>query len=108
MSNLLKTTFLRGLLMLVGLASTWASASTLFVKGTATPYYKIDNGSYTQMTSSTTAGGVTWYFADVNSGSSVTFATNASGSNASKSIPFSSSSDSYFYYSSGTGVNLTY
>ena len=108
MRNLLKMNVLRCLLMLVGLASTWASASTLFVKGTATPYYKIDSGTYSQMTSSTTAGGVTWYYADVTSGTTVTFATNASGSNASKAIPFSSSSNSYFYYSSGTGVNLTY
>lgn len=88
---------------------TQANAATMFVRGVTTaPYYKLGNGSYTQMTTSTTAGGVTWYYATVSSGSSVTFATNASGANASRAIAFSSSGDSYFHYSSGIGVNLTY
>lgn len=85
-----------------------ANAATMFVRGTTSPYYKLGSGSYAQMTTSTTAGGVTWYYANVTSGTTVTFATNASGANATPAITFSSSNDSYFYYSSGTGVNLTY
>ena len=86
-----------------------ATSSTMFVKGASSaPYYKVDSGSYSQMSTSTTVGGVVWYYADVTSGSTVTFATSSSGSNASPEITFSSSADSYFFYNNGTGVNLTY
>lgn len=86
-----------------------ATSSTMFVKGASSaPYYKVDSGSYAQMSTSTTVGGVVWYYADVTSGSTVTFATSSSGSNASPEITFSSSADSYFFYNNGTGVNLTY
>ena len=86
-----------------------ATASTMFVKGASSaPYYKVDSGSYAQMSTSTTVGGVEWYYADVASGSTVTFATSNSGANASPAITFASSADSYFFYNNGTGVNLTY
>lgn len=86
-----------------------ATSSTMFVKGASSaPYYKVGSGSYSQMSTSTTVGGVVWYYADVTSGSTVTFATSSSGSNASPEITFSSSADSYFFYNNGTGVNLTY
>ena len=44
------------LLLCACLFTLWctAEASTMFVKGTTTPYYKIDNGSYAQMTQNLT------------------------------------------------------
>ena len=101
---------LRWAMLLACMAWIWpqAGAATMFVKGTTAPYYKIGSGSYTQMTASTTTGGVTWYYADVTSGTMVTFATSSSGAGASPSITFSSSADSYFHFASGTAVNLTY
>ncbi|MBR1474848.1 MAG: hypothetical protein IJ613_04650 [Muribaculaceae bacterium] len=99
------------LLLCACLFTLWctAEASTMFVKGTTTPYYKIDNGSYAQMTQNVTSSdNAVWYYADVASGSTVTFATNGSGSNASPAITFDSSADSYFEYNgTGYGVNLT-
>ncbi|MBO5540605.1 MAG: hypothetical protein J5980_06635 [Muribaculaceae bacterium] len=98
------------LLLLVFFVTTWMAcqASTMFVKGTVSPYYKIGDGAYSQMTDYVTASdGVLWYYADVTSGSAVTFASNSSGDNASPAITFASGSNSYFYYNNGTGVNLT-
>ncbi len=98
------------LLLLVFFVTTWMAcqASTMFVKGTVSPYYKIGDGAYSQMTDYVTASdGVLWYYADVTSGSAVTFASNSSGDNASPTITFASGSNSYFYYNNGTGVNLT-
>lgn len=97
-------------LVLLLFACSWqgSHAAYMYVKGTASPYYKIGDGSYSQMTSHiNTSDGTIWYYADVDNGSVVTFASSSDGANASPAITFNASSDSYFYYNGGTGINLT-
>ncbi len=97
-------------LLLLLFAGTWqgSHAAYMYVKGTASPYYKIGDGSFNQMTNHfNTSDGTIWYYANVDNGSTVTFASSSDGANASPAIPFDSSNDSYFYFGEGIGINLT-
>lgn len=101
------TTWVRPLVALLLLATGLGSfASTVFVKSTSgAPYVKVGSGSWT---ATMQASETDWYYVDVTSGSSITLASSSSGSNASPSISFDSSADSYFVYvNDGYGINIT-
>ncbi len=107
MKNHAFTTWVRSLMVLLAVAIGASSyASTVFVKSTSgTPYVKVDSESWT---AASQASETNWYYVDVTTGSTLQIASTGSGSNASPSIDFSSSADSYFVYASdGYGINIT-